>query len=69
MNIISWVLAIVAASLPLEGQTATLHGQVTDVTGAVVVGANVTLNGPSGLAKNGTSTNGFLSQVCDGVSQ
>jgi hypothetical protein len=36
----------------LFAQTATLHGQVTDESGAVIPGAKVTLNGRSGTVKN-----------------
>ena len=50
-----FLLALLVLSLPLCAQTAALRGQVMDETGAVVPGATVMLNGPSGLAKTATS--------------
>lgn len=40
---------------PVFAQTATLRGQVTDESGAIVPGATVKLNGPSGLVKTITT--------------
>jgi carboxypeptidase family protein len=40
---------------PVFAQTATLHGQVTDESGAIIPGATVTLTGPSGLVKTLTT--------------
>ena len=37
--------------------SATLRGQITDETGAVVPGATVTLTGPAGLSKSATTAN------------
>ncbi|HUE02396.1 MAG TPA: carboxypeptidase regulatory-like domain-containing protein [Bryobacteraceae bacterium] len=51
------LLALLALSLPLFAQTATLRGQVVDETGAVVPGATVTLNGPLGSSKIATTGN------------
>jgi hypothetical protein len=48
-------LILVIAAAPVFAQTATLHGQVTDESGAVIPGAAVTLNGPSGLVKTLTT--------------
>lgn len=39
----------------LAGQTATLHGRITDESGAVVPGAQITVTGPSGLAQSTAS--------------
>jgi hypothetical protein len=44
-----------AISSPLLAQTATLRGKVTDESGAVIPGAKVTVNGPSGLVKTTAS--------------
>jgi transposase, IS6 family len=52
-----WPLAFVAASVPVQAQTATSRGQTIDESGAVIPGAKVTLNGPSGLVKSGMSAN------------
>ncbi|MGA3039944.1 MAG: carboxypeptidase-like regulatory domain-containing protein, partial [Bryobacteraceae bacterium] len=49
------LLVLLIVSLPLCAQTAALRGQVMDETGAVVPGATVALNGPSGLTKTATS--------------
>jgi hypothetical protein len=51
------LLVLLIVSLPLCAQTAALRGQVMDETGAVVPGATVALNGPSGAAKTATSGN------------
>ena len=51
------VLALLVAAGPVLAQTAALRGQVTDESGAVIPGAKVTLNGPSGLVKTTTSGN------------
>ena len=40
---------------PVFAQTATLRGQVTDESGAIIPGATVKLNGPSGLVKTLTT--------------
>ena len=45
------LLAVLMTASGLFGQTAALHGVVTDQSGAVVVGATVTLTGPSGVAR------------------
>ncbi len=44
------------AASPLLGQTAALHGVVTDQSGAVVPGATITLSGPAGAARTTKST-------------
>lgn len=44
------------------GQRPSLHGQVTDQSGAIVVGAKVTVRGPTGQARTATTdTNGSYS--------
>ncbi|PYS35538.1 MAG: hypothetical protein DMF75_03355 [Acidobacteria bacterium] len=50
-----WLLLILFASSSALAQTGSLHGQVTDQNSAVVAGAKVSVNGPSGLVKT-TST-------------
>jgi hypothetical protein len=42
----------------LLAQSATLRGQITDESGAIVPGASVTLNGPSGLLMTTSTDNG-----------
>ena len=42
----------------LAAQTSSLHGQITDESGAVVIGAQVVLRGPGGKINNATSGNG-----------
>jgi hypothetical protein len=51
--VIAW-LALLWTPLA-SAQTAGLRGVVTDVTGAVVPGAKVTVNGPAGAAKATTA--------------
>ncbi len=55
MKLIYLVLAFSLTLSPLAAQTAALRGQVTDESGAVIPGAKVTLNGPSGLVKTTTT--------------
>ncbi|HYM12420.1 MAG TPA: carboxypeptidase-like regulatory domain-containing protein, partial [Bryobacterales bacterium] len=57
MKLIYYLLVILSLSSPLLAQTASLRGQVTDSTGAVIPGAQVALSGPSGLV-NTTTTAG-----------
>ena len=57
MRLSAILLAFFATTLPLHAQTATVHGQVTDETGAVIPGATVTLDGPSGALKTATTGN------------
>jgi hypothetical protein len=45
-------LAILTATPPIWGQTAGLRGQVTDPSGSIVPGAEVTLTGPAGPAQS-----------------
>jgi len=52
-----FLLALLVISLPLCAQTVALRGQIMDESGAVVPGATVTINGPSGLLKTVTSGN------------
>jgi hypothetical protein len=56
MKPIYWVLLVLFVSSSALAQTASLRGVVTDQNGAVVAGAKVTVNGPSGgLLKTTTS--------------
>jgi len=55
MKLIYILLALLLAACPVVAQTAVLHGQVTDETGAVVPGAKVTVNGPLGLVRSVTT--------------
>jgi len=57
MKLIRYLLALCLLALPALAQTATLRGQVTDESGAIVPGAKVTLSGPARLSKTGTSGN------------
>ncbi|HXI42360.1 MAG TPA: carboxypeptidase regulatory-like domain-containing protein [Bryobacteraceae bacterium] len=57
MKLIYLVLAVFLAVSPLAAQTATLRGQVTDESGAVIPSAKVTLTGPAGYVKTTTSAN------------
>lgn len=62
MKFICYLLAMVLATMPLLGQTASLRGQVTDESGALVPSATVTLNGDSGLVRTTvTATDGSYS--------
>ncbi len=45
----SLIMIVLLNASTLSAQTASLHGQVTDESGAVIPGATVTLNGQSGL--------------------
>jgi hypothetical protein len=53
---LAYLILLAAFLLPpiLSAQTATLRGQVTDESGAIVPGANIVLGGPAGLAKTTT---------------
>ena len=57
MKPIVLLVVTIVLSVPMWAQTATLHGQVTDETGAVVPGATLTLSGPMGVSKMTTSGN------------
>src|SRR5215472_8498263 len=57
MQLIRFLVAATLLGLPAMAQTASLKGQVTDESGAVVPGATVTLNGPSGFSKAAVSGN------------
>src|SRR2546425_320039 len=58
MKLVSCCLLVVLSfSAPMFAQMATLRGQVTDQSGALVPGARVTLNGPSGLVKTASAAN------------
>src|SRR5215472_3247574 len=60
MKTFFWLLAFLPAVEPLQAQTATLRGRVTDESGAIVVGAKLTLNGPAGIIKSSASGNDGL---------
>ena len=56
MKLIYIVLTLLLfIATPVFAQTATLRGQVTDESGAIIPGATVKLNGPSGLVKTLTT--------------
>ena len=55
MKPIYWLFLVLLASSSTLAQTGSLRGLVTDQNGAVVAGAKVTVNGPSGLLKTTTS--------------
>jgi len=57
MKLICLILFVIAGLAHLSAQTAALRGQITDESGAVIPGATVTLNGPSGAVKTTTSAN------------
>src|SRR5205807_2090124 len=54
---LTYLLILFVVWLPLSAQTVSLRGQVSDETGAVVPGARVILNGPSGLVRSTTAAN------------
>ena len=51
------IFAALSLSPCLSAQTAALRGQVTDESGAVIPGAQVTLNNPSGMVKKTIAAN------------
>src|ERR1700730_3650983 len=57
MKLICLILYILAGLAQLSVQSSSLRGQITDESGAVVPGATVTLNGPSGAVKTTTTAN------------
>ncbi len=57
LKLILFLLAAALFGLPAMAQTVSLKGQVADESGAVVLGATVTLSGPSGLSKSTVSGN------------
>jgi len=50
MKLICLLVAECLLAMPVLAQTATLRGQVTDESGAIVPGAKVLLSGPGKLA-------------------
>jgi len=56
MNLIRLILALGLVALPALSQAITLHGQVTDETGAVIPEAIVTLTGPDGVPRAAVAT-------------
>src|SRR5207253_5829314 len=57
MNLIRYLVAVCLLAIPTFAQTATLHGQVTDESGAIVQGAKISLSGPGRLSRTGASAN------------
>ncbi len=57
MKLIRYLLAVCLLTIPTFAQTATLRGQVTDESGAIVQGAKISLSGPGRLSKTSTSAN------------
>jgi len=57
MKLIRYLLVLCLLTIPALAQTATLRGQVTDESGAIVPGAKITLSGPGRLSKTSTSGN------------
>src|SRR5438552_2584416 len=57
MNLIRYLVAVCLLTIPTFAQTATLRGQVTDESGAIVQGAKISLSGPGRLSRTGTSAN------------
>jgi hypothetical protein len=55
MRSICWLSLLFVLALNARAQTASLGGQVTDETGAVVPGAKVTLTGPGGRVQSTTA--------------
>ncbi len=51
LRFVYWLISLLLLSVPGLGQKASLRGHVTDESGAVVPGATVTLNGPSGFVR------------------
>src|SRR5437763_11544577 len=49
------ILSFAFFTATIWAQTPSLHGQVTDQNGAIVVGAKVTLHGPTGQARTATT--------------
>src|SRR5215471_2431074 len=52
MRLLCCLWTILALTSSAAAQTASLRGQVTDESGAVIPGAKITLNGPPGLVKS-----------------
>src|ERR1043166_6455671 len=57
MSRVSYLLAISLLTTAAFAQTATLRGQVTDESGAIVQGAKIVLSGPGRLSKTSSSGN------------
>src|SRR5712692_3172447 len=65
MKLVHCLLAVLAAAAPLWAQTASLRGQVTDESGAVIPGAQVVVNGPLDFVKTATADNSGLYSFVD----
>src|SRR6266568_3721019 len=57
MNLIRYLVAVCLLAIPAFAQTATLRGQVTDESGAIIQGAKISVSGPGRLSRTGTSAN------------
>jgi len=57
MVLIRCIFAMCLIAISALAQTATLRGQVTDESGALVPGAQVSLAGPGGVSKTTTAAN------------
>src|SRR5579872_4506640 len=57
MNPIRYLLLSFLLTSPVMAQTATLRGQVTDESSAVIPGAKVSVTGPAGMVKTTTADN------------
>jgi hypothetical protein len=56
MKLVIAMALLLSGSIHLHAQTATLQGQITDESKAILPGATVTLNGPSGQARSATAS-------------
>ena len=56
---LSFILTTLSLS-PMLAQTATLRGQITDESGAIVPGAKIMLSGPAGLSTTATNDGSFV---------
>lgn len=58
LSVLLSFLSFVFITTNVAAQTGSLHGQVTDQNGAIVVGAKVTAHGPNGQVKTATTDGG-----------
>jgi hypothetical protein len=56
MKLVTAMALLLSGSIQLQAQTATLQGQNTDESKAILPGATVTLKGPSGQARSATAS-------------
>jgi hypothetical protein len=57
IRVMQLLLSFIVLVVPAFSQTASLRGQITDESGAIIPGATVMLNGPDGAVKTATSGN------------